>query len=476
MKSSVENLEPTKVKLTVEVPYEELKPSLDSAYKDVSRRVAIPGFRKGHVPPQVIDARVGRGAVIEQAVNDVLPSKYSQAVSDNELRPLVQPDVDVTEVPNTTGKPGGQLVFTAEVDVVPHFDLPELDGLEVQVDPVSVTDEDVDKELDALRARFATLKPLDREVQPGDFVSLDVHATIDGEEVDSVSDVSYEVGSGSMLDGQDDALVGAKSGDDVTFQAPLRGGDHQGEQADVQIHVISVKQRELPAADDDFAQIASEFDTLAELRDDLRTQVEKRRRSDQAVQARDKLLDQLLEKTQIQLPPAVVDHEASHRAAKDASDEEKQKAHDEAEQDLRKQVFLQVLAEHEDIKVSQQELIQFMIQAAQSMGLDINHMIRDQNQVQLMVEQLTSNKAIVHALRKARVVDTDGNTLDISEFTKDQAEEQDEGKHQQQPEPAADEAAQPKPAARAADPAAEPTDAAQPAEAPEPEQPRTQAQ
>ncbi len=270
MKSTVETLEPTKVRLTVEVPFEELKSEMDKAYKEIAGQVNIPGFRKGHVPPRIIDQRFGRAAVIEQVVNQVLPGHYSDAVNENDLRPMAQPTVDVTEIPNVTGTQGGQLVFTAEVDVVPAFELPEIDEkLVVEVEPTEVTEEDVEKELEDLRGRFATLKTINRKAKTGDFATIDLVATIDGEQVDSASDVSYEIGSGTMLDGQDTALRKTHAGDVVTFTSTLKGGEHEGEEAEVTLTVKSVKERELPEADDDFAQMVSEFDTIEELREEV---------------------------------------------------------------------------------------------------------------------------------------------------------------------------------------------------------------
>ena len=234
MKSTVETLEPTKVRLTVEADHEEIKPQMDKAYKEISKQANIPGFRKGHVPPRIIDQRFGRAAIIEQAVNEVLPRLYSQAVVENELRPMAQPSIEVTEIPATSGPISGKLVFTGEVDIVPAFEVPEItDDMTVEVDPADVTDEDVQTELDRLRARFATLKSVKRQAKTGDFVTIDLTATVDGEEVDSVSEVSYEIGSGTMLDGQDKALRGTHSGDDVTFTSKLKGGEHAGEEADI---------------------------------------------------------------------------------------------------------------------------------------------------------------------------------------------------------------------------------------------------
>lgn len=420
MKSTVESLEPTRAKLTVEVDYEDLKPQMDAAYKDIAQQVSIPGFRKGHVPARIIDQRFGRGAVIEQVVNEVLPRFYSQGIVENDLRPLGQPEVDVVEVPATEGEPGGILKFTAEVDVVPSFEIPDFDGLEVEVAPLTVDPADVQTELDELRGRFATLKTLDRAAADGDYLTLDLTATIGEEVIDSLTEVSYELGSGNMLEGQDDALRGASAGDKVTFTSEIRGGERAGETADIAVTVHSVKERELPEADDEFAQMVSEFDTAEELLADLEKQVGEQRRSGQALEARDLLLEKLLAQTEILLPEGVVEHEVSHRVGEDADDEEKQAAKERVEADLRQQLFMESLAEKQKVQVGQQELIDFMIQTSQTYGIDINQMFQDQNQIQNMMAELARTKALVSVLRSAVVKDTNGEVIDISDFTKEQ--------------------------------------------------------
>ena len=300
MKSAVETLNPTRVKLTVEVSYDELKPSLDAAYKSIAGSVNVPGFRRGHVPARIIDQRVGKGAVLEEAVNNALPRFYGQAVEENQVRPLGQPTVDVTDIPDPAE--GGELKFTAEVDVRPTVELPDYDSLAVTVDDVEVTDEDVDGELTALRQRFGTLVGAERPAAQGDFVSIDLAADIDGEEIDSVKGVSYEIGSATMIEGLDESLIGRSAGESADFDAPLAGGDRAGETSHIHVTVNSVKERELPELDDEFAQLASEFDTLDELRADLRTKTERTKLMEQGIQARDKLLDALLEASDVPVP------------------------------------------------------------------------------------------------------------------------------------------------------------------------------
>ena len=417
MKSTVETLEPTKVRLTVEIPVEELKSEMDKAYKSIANQVSIPGFRKGHVPARIIDQRFGRAAVIEQVVNEVLPGQYSAAVSENELRPMSQPEVEVTEIPSTTGELTGQLVFTAQVDVVPAFDIPEYGkDTVIEVDPVEVTDEDVQEELDALRGRFASLKTIKRQAKTGDFATIDLVATINGEEVDSVSDVSYEIGSGTMLDGQDTALRKTHAGDVVTFTSTLKGGEHEGEEAEVTLTVKSVKERELPEADDDFAQMVSEFDTIDELKEDLKKQAAQTKQSQQALQARDRLVENLLSRTEILLPESVIEHELSHRVAEDASAKAKKETREAIEKEYRTEILAEELAKKDEVQVGQQELFDYAIQMSQNYGMDINRLFSDPQQISAVVADLGRAKALIEVLSEVTVKDTAGNDVDLSEF------------------------------------------------------------
>ncbi len=424
VKSTVETLEPTKVRLTVEVPYEEMSSEMAKAYKDIAEQVSIPGFRKGKVPARIIDQRFGRAAVIEQVVNEVLPGHYSDAVAEQGLRPMAQPEVEVTEIPNTTGEQGGQLIFTAEVAVVPDFELPEFDeNTVITVDSTEVTEEDVTAELDELRGRFATLKTITRKAKTGDYATIDMIATVNGQEVDSVSEVSYEIGSGTMLDGQDKALRGTKADDVVTFVSTLKGGEHEGEEADVTITVKNVKARELPKADDDFAQMVSEFDTMDELMEDLKTQAASSKSSQQALQARDNLLDHLLDKVEILLPESVVEHELSHRLGEDAKPKEKKETRAAIEKEMRSELLSEAIAKKLDVQVSQQELIDYAIQMSQNFGVDINQLFSSPQQMSAVIADLGRAKALIEVLRLVSVKDSEGNDVDLSAFLGDTAEE-----------------------------------------------------
>lgn len=424
VKSAVETLEPTKVKLTVEVTYDELKPSIDHAYEHIAEQVTVPGFRKGKVPPRIIDQRVGRPAVIEHAVNEGLSAFYAEAVRENKLRPLGQPEVQVTQVPGLSGKDAepGELHFTAEVEVRPEITVPALDGLAITVDDVEVSDEDVTARLDALRERFGTLVGVDRPAAEKDFVVLDLVATIDGEQVDQVSGVSYQIGSGNMLEGLDEALTGLSADETTTFETELAGGEHAGEKAQVTVTATTVRERQLPEADDDFAQLASEFDTLEELTADLREQASRIKASNQAVQARDLLLEKLLEGTEIPVPDGVVQAEVTRHLESEGrleDDEHRAEVNEQAATALKNQILLDTLAEQLEIKVSQQELIDYLVSASRQYGMDPNTFIQtidQQGQIPMMVAEVARSKALAVALRRVAVTDGAGTAVDLSDF------------------------------------------------------------
>lgn len=418
MKSAVETLNPTRVKLTVEVPYDELKPSLDAAYKTIGSQVTVPGFRKGKVPPRIIDQRFGRGAVIEEAVNTSLPGFYQQAIVESEVRPLGQPEVDVTSVPDPAT--GGELKFTAEVDVRPEFTLPDLDAVEVTVDDLVVSEEKVTEQLDTLRERFGSLTVVDRPAQEGDFLSLDLGATIDGEEIDSVKGISYRVGSGEMLPGMDDVLPGLSAGETTTFTSPLAGGERAGEDSLVTLTVQSVKERVLPEADDEFAQLASEFDSLDELKESLREQVDQTARYQQGMQARERLLDALLAAVEIPVPEGLIKREVKQHLeneGKAEDDEHGVEVAEETRKAFRAQLLLDEIAEKEQVSVGQQELIEYLLASAQQYRMDPNEFIKavdEAGQVPDMVAEVGRRKGLAQVLERAVVKDESGEVIDLA--------------------------------------------------------------
>jgi trigger factor len=417
VKSAVETLNPTRVKLTVEVPFDELKPSLDAAYKTIASQVSIPGFRKGKVPPRIIDQRVGRGAVLEEAVNDALPRFYAQAVEESDVRPLGRPEVDVTEVPVENG---GDLKFTAEVDVRPSIELPALDGVAVTVDQVEIADADVDARVETLRERFGTLLPADKAAADGDFLTVDIAAKIGDDEIDSVTGVSYQVGSGTMLPGLDEAVTGLSAGETTTFTAPLAGGPRQGEESTITVTVQAVKERQLPALDDDFAQLASEFDTLEELRADLAVQVGRSKQFEQGLQARERLLEVLLGSVEIPVPDGVVAEEVTRHLEQESrleDDEHRAEVDEQTRTALRQQLLLDAVAEARQVSVSQQELIEFIVASAQQYGMDANQFaqaVDEAGQIPAMVSEVARRKALASVLEKAVITDSAGSVVDLS--------------------------------------------------------------
>lgn len=420
MKSAVETLNPTRVKLTVEVSYDELKPSLEKAYKTIGSQVQVPGFRKGKVPPRIIDQRIGRGAVLEEAVNDALPQFYAQAVQESDVRPLGQPQVDVTEVPDPAA--GGDLKFTAEVDVRPELKLPDLEGLPVQVDEVAVTDDDVNERLDSLRERFGTLSTVDKAAEDGDFTTVDITASIDDEEIDAATNISYQIGSGTMLPGMDEALIGLSAGETTTFTAPLAGGEHAGRDALVTLTLQAVKERELPTLDDDFAQLASEFDTLEELKADTLEQAKRSKRFEQGLQARERLLEHLLDTVEVPVPESVVEAEVHRHLENEGrleDDDHRAEVVAETRKTISSQLLLDAVVEQKQTQVSQQELVEYLVASAQQYGMDPNAFAKavdEAGQVPAMLSEVARRKGLAQLLETAVITDGTGQTVDLSEF------------------------------------------------------------
>ena len=423
MKSSVETIDPTRVKLSIDAPFAELKPSVDEAYREIAKQVNVPGFRRGKVPNRIIDQRVGRPVVMQEAVNGSLDELYRKALTEHDLTPLGQPEVEVQEVPGLDGKDEGDLKVTIEVDVAPTVELPAYDSIEVEVGSIEVTDEDVQQQLDELRERFGTLVSVDRPATKGDFVTLNLMAKIDDAQVDEASDISYEIGSGTMLEGMDEALDGLSEGEETTFETTLAGGEHAGETSAVTLAVTSVKVRELPEVDDEFAQLASEFDTVEELREDLRSQAAEKKEFDQGVEARDKVLEALLERVDPPVPAKVVEDEV-HRHLEGENrledDEHRAEVTEETTRNLRTQFVLDAVVKAEEIEVSQPELIEYIINASQQYGMNPNQfaqMLDQQGQVPALMGDVARRKGLAEVLAGAIVKDAEGNVLDMTAFT-----------------------------------------------------------
>ena len=439
MKSTTETLSPTRVKLTIEVPFEEFKPSLDAAYKTIGSQITIPGFRKGKVPSQIVDQRVGRGAVLDEALNAALPGWYNQAVQDTNLQPLSQPEVDLAKFED-----GEPIEITAELDVRPEITLPDLSTIEVTVEDAEVTDADVDEQLTALQERFATFAEVERPVADGDFLTIDLSAAQDGEEIAEAQaeGMPYSVGKATMLDGLDEAVIGLSAGESKTFTTQLVGGELKGQDVDVTVTVKDVKEQQLPELDEEFAQTASEFDTIEELRADLTERVTRGKRMQQANEARDLVLDEIVEKVDAPLPENLVTEEIASRRQQIEQqlamagvpfeqylDDEEQTA-DEFEAELEKRVrdslvaqFVldQVVADQE-FGIDDNELSQHIVRRAQQSGEDPNSYIQhimEHNHVPEMVSEVLRGKALASLVEGAKVSDKSGNLVDLANLRAD---------------------------------------------------------
>jgi trigger factor len=436
VKSTVEKLSPTRVRINVEVPFTELQPDIDVAFKQMAKSIRLPGFRPGKVPVKLLEQRVDKQAMFEQVVGEVVPGRYSEAVTTSEVQPLGQPEIDIT-----SKEYGSDLVFTAEVDVRPEITLPDLAALTIEVDATKVEDDEVDTELQNLRARFGTLKGVERPAGDDDFVSIDLSATVDGKDVEDAKTegLSHQIGSGTLIEGLDEAIKGLSAGETKVFTTKLVAGEYAGQEAEVTVKVDTVKERELPEADDEFAQLASEFDTIDELKASLVEQVERVKRIQQAEQIRDKALEALLEQTEIPLPEAIVqaqvddtlhnavhglDHdEAAFEEAlkKEGSSREEFDADNRsnAEKAVKTQLLMDAVADDLKIEVGQNDLTERLVLMSRQYGIEpqqLLQVLQQNNQLPAMFADVRRGLTIAAVVHGATVTDSEGNTVDTDEF------------------------------------------------------------
>jgi trigger factor len=436
VKSTVETLSPTRVRLAIEVPFAELEPSLRKAYREIGTQVTVPGFRRGKVPASVIDQRVGRGAVLNEAVQEAIPQQILAAVREHEVKTLGRPEVEITEF--TDGEP---LKFTAEVDVRPEITLPDLSTIAVQVDAVQIGENEVDEQLNGLRERFATLKTVERPAMVGDYAQLDLAASVDGEEVPggSATNISHEVGSQQLLPGLDDVLVGMSAGESSTFTTQLVGGDFAGRDAEVAVTVRSVKDKQLPELDDEFAQLASEFDTLEELRSDLRERLSRVKRVEQLYAARDKALEEVVKAADVPTPEGVVREEVEHRkeamadqlerigasledylSAEGKTEEEiNTELTDAAAEGVRIQLVLDTLADAEDVQVSDDEFGHEIVHRAQRAGVapqQYYDQLMRSGTAAAVFGDVRRGKALAVVIERVKITDSEGNELSLDDL------------------------------------------------------------
>jgi len=415
LKSDVEKLSPTRVKLSIDVPFNELKPHIDGAYKTLAEKISIPGFRKGKVPAAMIDQRVGRGAVLDEAINAALPTFYSQAAKDNDVLVIGRPNVEITEL-----KDNEKLTFTVEVDIRPEINLPNFSQIKIEVDDVKVSDADIDEQIKDLSTRFGTLTTVEKVVAKGDFVSIDLVATKDGKDLDggTANDLSYEVGSASMIDGLDEALIGLSVGDEKSFETALVRMP-AGELGNVKVSLKAVKQRDLPEIDDAFAKLSSEFETLAELKADLATRLTKLKQMQQGAQARDLLLEKLLSSVEIPLPDEIIKDEVDDHLEKEGKlDDDKHRAevNEEVKKTITREFLLDSIVKAESVAVNEGELTEYLLRAAARYGMSPDQFIKEVSQagqVSTMVAEVARAKALAQVLGRVDVVDKSGNKVDL---------------------------------------------------------------
>ncbi|WP_284782274.1 trigger factor [Corynebacterium rhinophilum] len=446
MKTTVDKLSDTRVKLTVNVPFAELDQEIDQAYAAIAQQVSIPGFRKGKAPRQLIDARFGRGPILEQVVNDMLPSRYEQAVQSEDLKVIGQPDVDISKIEDKDF-----VEFTAEVDVRPEFEVPDFSEISVTVPAIKADEEDVDKALEDLAERFGELKDTKRKMKTGDYAIIDITAEVDGEKIEDASTegLSYSIGDDNLIKGLDTALRGMKTGEDNEFTSTIQSGEHKDEEATFKVHVQQTKERKLPDMDDEFAQMASEYDTLEELREATKTEVEESKKAEQAGQIRDEVLKAALADVDFELPQSVVDEQAHaqlHQILGQLAHDEKalaqlleaqgtsreefdKQTREQAEESVRTQIFLDAVAEKEEPEVSQQELSDHILFTAQSYGMDPNQFIQQlqsNGQIANLFSDVRRGKALAAAICRTTVKDEEGNDVDVEQYFGEAEEDENE--------------------------------------------------
>jgi trigger factor len=415
LKSTVEKLSPTRVKLSIDVEFSELKPHIEGAYKTLSEKINIPGFRKGKVPAAMIDQRVGRGAVLDEAINAALPTFYSQAAKENDVLVIGRPNVDITEL-----KDNEKLSFTVEVDIRPEIALPDFAQIKIEVDDVVVTDSDLDKQIESLQIRFGTLTTVEKTVESGDFVSIDLLATDGGKEIDggSANEISYEVGSASMIEGLDEALIGLKVGESKSFETALVGMP-ESQKASVQVTLKAVKKRELPPLDDAFAKLASEFETLAELKADLSNRLKRVKELEQGAQARDLLVEKLTSTVEIPLPAEIIEAEVNDHLEKEgrlADDKHRAEVNEEVKATITREFLLDSIVKAEAVSVNESELTEYLVRASSRYGMSPDQFIKEVSQagqITTMVAEVARAKALAQVLGKVKIVDKSGKQVDI---------------------------------------------------------------
>ena len=423
MKSSVETISPTRVKLSIDVTFEELDPYIKGAYKTISERVNVPGFRKGKVPAAMIDQRVGRAAVLDEAINSSLSPLYSQALQEQKVYVIGRPSIDITKLVDNE-----MFQFTAEVDVRPEIKLPDFSKMEIVVDDIEVSDKEIDDQIDVLRARFGTLSTVEKAVETGDFVSIDLVAKIEGKEVEggTANDISYEVGTNRMVDGLDEALTGLKAGESKNFATQLVG-QKEGETGTVDVTVKAVKKRDLPELSDEFAKLASEFETLDELKKDVADRLGKIKKLEQGAHARDLLVEKLIKEVSIPLPQNIIDDEVNDHLEKEGRLEDETHRKEVIEQTtkaLSQEILFDTIVTEEKVNVSEGELSEYLVRSSQRYGMTPEEFVKEiqkAGQVSQMVAEVARAKSLAQVLSRVKVKTKSGKDVNLEDLAPKQA-------------------------------------------------------
>jgi len=418
VKSAVETISPTRVKLAIEVPFEELKPYIDGAYKSLATKINIPGFRKGHVPAAMIDQRVGRAAVLDEAINSSLSPMYAAALKEQNVYVIGRPTIDITKLVDNE-----MFSFTAEVDVRPELKLPNFSEITLTVEDVVVSDDEVAEQVDLLRKRFGTLSTVEKAIATGDFVTIDLKATIDGKEVEggSANDISYEVGTNRMVDGLDEALAGLSAGESKRFDTQLVG-QQENEKGEVEVTVKAVKHQDLPDLNDEFAKLASEFETLAELRTDIQTRLERVKHLEQGAHARDLLVEKLIADVEIPLPANVIEDEVNDHLEKEGrleDDVHRKEVTEEVTKSLTQEILFDNIVSAESVSVNESELTEYLVRASQRYGMTPDQFIKEVSeagQITTMVAEVSRAKALAGVLARVKVVTKSGKAVNLEEL------------------------------------------------------------
>jgi trigger factor len=416
VKTSVETLDPVKVKLTVEVEPKRVKQAFDKATRELAKQVTIPGFRPGKAPRRLLEQRFGQGAIAQTAMEASLSDYYMEAVQAEDVTPVGQPEVDVETFTEADG-----CTFTATVEVRPDFELPDHTGVSVRFPEWDVDDAQIDEQLEQMRERFAEVEVVDRPAGAGDLVTIDLAVEVDGEELESakVEDALYEVGSAGVTPKLDEEIVGKVAGDEFTYEDPLpeEYPEHGGADATFRITVKDVREKELPELDDDFATTASEFDTIQELRADLRGALLRRSIQQAQHDLRGTILEAYLDTVEVPLPPSMIDadaeqkvHQLQHQAEQFGAtldqllemqetslEEFEANAREQAEGTVKAQLVLDQLAVDLDAPVESADIDREIVRHAQTNEMppqEVARIIQQQGSLPALIGDILRRKAI----------------------------------------------------------------------------------